>query len=594
MSKKASSDHDVAGRESLRERAAVMFLDVVGYSRLMERDEQGTHRRWVAIRSDIIAPSLRLNEGKLVESTGDGLFLKFNNAQQAVTFSFEVQRRLEDLAAEERHQLPIHARISAHFCEIYSDQGDIFGDGINVASRLLPFADAGGIVISAAVHELVQSTLQFHLFDLGFLTLKNIERRVRAFKISPLDLAPPSAVPARDRRPSIAVLPMGTAGLDPDDRYLAAGIVHDIVASLASVRELFVVASTSSLAVPQASLDAASISNILGVQYLLTGSIVRADGGWRILAELSDTDTGSVIWVERFQFKHSELFNVQEVIAEKIVYALLPHLHFSELARALRKPPQSMDAYDCLLQGTYRLYRLGERDFEDSRALILQALKLDPTYAAAYAMMAKWYILRIGEGHSMERSDSLEALRYASLAIEHSPSDPLALAIYGHTQSFLFAEYDRAIEAFDRAIAASPNSAIAWGLSAPTYCYLGEGQAAIDRAQHALSLSPLEPYAYFYRTALTLAHYFNGTYEDSVFWGQKTMAAAPTFIANMRPLIASLVALGRLDEARNVARELVKRDPNFRVDHFRSWYPVRNVKLRDELAERLLAAGLPK
>jgi tetratricopeptide (TPR) repeat protein len=273
---------------------------------------------------------------------------------------------------------------------------------------------------------------------------------------------------------------------------------------------------------------------------------------------------------------------------------LLPHIRFTELSRALRKPPQSMDAYDYLLQGMYRLYRLGKEDFEASRALFQKALDLDPSYATACAMMAKWYLFRIGEGYSTERADSEAALRYASLAIEHSPSDPLALAVYGHTQSFLFAEYDRAIDAFNRAIAASPNSAIAWGLSAPTYCYIGQGGTAIDRAQRALSLSPLEPYAYFYRTTLTLAHYFNGTYEDSVFWGRKSMAAAPRFTANMRPLIASLVALGRLDEAREVSAALIKQDPNFRVEQFCKRYPLRDAEQRALLGERLLAAGLPK
>ena len=561
---------------------------------MMERDEQGTHRRWMTIRSDVIEPGVQVNGGQTVKSTGDGLLLKFNNGLDAVKFALDLQRELEARAVRNKQHNPMHVRISAHYCEIIAEQGDVFGDGVNIAARLLPFANSGGIVISAVVHEQVQAALQFHRFDLGFLTLKNIERRVRAFKISPFELAPPKAIPTRGHQPSIAVLPMRTPGLNPPDRYFAEGVVHDIVASLASVRELFVVASTSTLAILANSLDNGRISDMLGVQYLLTGSIARAAEGWRVIAELSDTDTRSVIWTDRFEFRLPELFSVQDSIVEKVVYALLPHIRFTELGRALRKPPQSMDAYDYLLQGMYRLYRLSKEDFEASRALFQKALDLDPGYATANALMAKWYILRIGEGYSIERADSEEALRYASLAIENSPSDPLALAVYGHTQSFLFAEYDRAIDAFNRAIAASPSSAIAWGLSAPTYCYIGEAKTAIDRAQHANSLSPLEPYAYFYKTTLTLAHYFNGTYEDSIFWGRKSMAAAPRFTANMRPLIASLVALDRLDAAREVAAALIKQDPNFRVEQFCRRYPLRHAEQRALLGERLLAAGLPK
>lgn len=279
----------------------------------------------------------------------------------------------------------------------------------------------------------------------------------------------------------------------------------------------------------------------------------------------------------------------------KVVYALLPHIRSTELHRAVLKPPESLDAHDYLLRGIYSLYRLGEEDFETARQQLAKALEHDPTYALANAMMAKWYILQIGEGRSDDvMADSQAALRHATQALQENPSDPLALAVYGHTQSFLFARYDRAIEVFDLAISTSPNSEIAWGLSAPTYCYIGEGELAIERAEHALALSPLEPFAYFYRTALTLAHYFNGTYEESVFWGMKTMAAAPRFTANMRPLIASLSALGRMDEARAVAEELIKQDPDFSVSRFTEWYPLKEKSQRKVLAHRLLRAGLPE
>ena len=588
-----SGNAGAAGQNALRPTAAVVFIDVVGYTRVMELDEQGTHRRWMSIRSDVIGPGVVGGGGRIVKSTGDGFLLTFDSGVEAVEFALEVQRELNTQAVGDNREMQI--RIAEHFCEIIPEQDDVFGEGVNVAARLLQFADPGGIVISAIVRDQIPSTLQFHLVDLGFLRLKNIERRVRAFKIAPPELAAPEPLATRGHQPSIAVLPMRTPGLNPPDRYFAEGVVHDIAASLASVRELFVVASSSTLAFSDESLDSTEISHMLGVQYLLTGRIARTAEGWRIIAELVDTDTRSVIWTDRFEFRHSELFNVQEVIAEKVVYALLPHIRFTELERALRKPPQSMDAYDFLLQGTYRLYRLREEDFEASRALFQKAIEHDPSYATAYAMMAKWYILLIGEGRSKdERADNEEALRFASLAIKYSPSDPLALAVYGHIQSFLFAEYDRAIEAFNQAIAASPNSAIAWGLSAPTYCYIGDGESAIDRAQHALALSPLEPYAYYYKTTLTLAHYFNGSYEDSVFWGRKSMAAAPRFTANMRPLIASLAALGRLDEAREVGAALIKQDPGFRVEKFCSRYPLKRREHRELLAERLLAAGLPK
>jgi adenylate cyclase len=585
-----------AGAQAPQRRlAAVAFIDVVGYSRLMELDEGGTHRHWMSLRSETIEPLVSLNGGHIVKSTGDGFLLQFNGGLDAVKFALDVQRVIGTQADVVKKGRSLDIRVSAHLCEIISEHDDVFGEGVNVAARLLDFAEPGGIVISGALHERVHQTLPFHVVDLGFLTLRNIERRVRALKIAPLELTPPAPALPRRHQPSIAVLPVRTYGIDPPDGYLAEGIVHEIVASLASLRELFVISSSSTIAISLSLYDRASISHVLGVRYLLASTIAHADDGYRLLIELSDTETNSVIWTESFKFSKPQLFNVQQEIAEKVAYALLPHIRLTELHRARRKQPANMDAYDFLLRGMYCLYRLGEEDFGASRTLFQKAIEYDPTYGTAHAMMAKWYILQVGEGRSVDvRADSRKALQFASLALEDSPSDPLALAVYGHTQSFLFAEYDRAIDAFDRAIAANPNSAIAWGFSAPTYCYVGEAREAIERAKHALALSPIEPFAYFYRTTLTLAHYFNCTYDDSVFWGRKTMRTEPRFVANLRPLTASLAALGQLEEAREIGAALIKLDPDFRVRRFCDWYPLKRPEQRALLVEHLLAAGLPE
>jgi adenylate cyclase len=577
-----------------RRLAAVVFVDVVGYSRLMERDEVGTHERWMAMRSDIIEPLVGSHKGQVVKSTGDGLLLEFREALDAVNFALEVQRKFAFDPWHGESGSAMQLRISEHLGDIIPEKDDMFGDGVNVAARLLGYADPGGIVITAAIHDQVRHATSFNQVDLGFLTLRNIERRVRAYKIAAVELPAPTAMTVSAFQPSIAVLPLRPVGPRPPPRYLAEGIAHEIVACLASLRELFVVSSGSTVTLFESPLDNAGIAHQLGVRYLLTGTLNQLGDRLRGVVELSDTDTRSVLWTDRFQFTLEELFAFQEVIATKVSYALLPHIHIAELNRAARKPPDDVNAHDYLLQGMYRLYRLGEADFKAAHNLFKRAIQCDPEYAAAHAMMAKWYVLQVGEGRSGDvRADSHQALHYATRALQHSPSDPLGLSVFGHVQSFLFGEYDRAVDAFDRAIAGSPSFAIAWGLSAPTYCYMGEGAQAIERAQHALALSPLEPYAYFYRTALTLAHYINGAYLDSVLWGRKTLAAEPRLLANLRPLIASLVALERIDEARHLARDLMLLDPNFRVEQFCSWYPLKRKEHRVQLAQRLLAAGLP-
>lgn len=573
--------------------AATVFIDVVGYSRLMGADEEGTHRRWMAMRSDVIEPRVAANHGEVIKSTGDGLLLEFKSPVDAINFALDTQFSLAQSSMGGGN--PLELRMSANIGDVIAEHDDIYGDGVNIAARLQEFAGPGGVVVSGAIHDEVKDHLRYQAADLGFLTLKNIERRIRAFKIAHRELRAPTISVAHALKPSVAVLPLQMLGLQAADTYLAQGIVHDIVASLAGIRELFVVSSTSTLGFTDPSIDPATVCHRLGVRYLVTGTLTRSSELLRMRVQLIDVDTRSLLWTNQYDTSIAQLFEVQEKIATSIAYALLPHIHISELKHAERKIPQSMNAYDLVLQGTYRLYRLGYDDMMVARTLFERALDHDPNYAAAYALMAKWYVLHIGEGHSTDfQADSREALRLASRALEYEPSDPLALAIYGHINSFLFAAYDRALDAFDRAIGGTPNSAIAWSLSASTFCYLGDGPRAVARASYGISLSPLDPYAYFYQSGLTNAHYTNETFDEAVHWGTKVMAAAPQFVANLRLLAASLVAMGSLERAREVGAAHMRIDPAFSVDKYCSWYPIKQPARRALLAERLIKAGLPR
>ncbi|UWU93065.1 adenylate/guanylate cyclase domain-containing protein [Bradyrhizobium sp. CB1015] len=589
----SSPDGDSDRSRPNRRIAATVFTDVVGYSRLMGSDEVGTHKRWMSLRADVLEPRVASFRGQVIKSTGDGLLLEFGDPVDAISFALDTQHHLAEISPDGGDALQL--RMSANVGDIIAESDDIYGDGVNIAARLQEFAGPGGIVISGAIHDQVKDRLRYQAADLGFLTLKNIERRIRAFKIAHQGLRPPTISVAHALKPSVAVLPFQMLGLDPKDTYLSQGIIHDIVASLAGIRELFVVSSTSTLGFNDPAVDPATVCHRLGVRYLVTGTLTRQGEQLRLRVQLIDVDTRSMLWTNRYEASIAQLFDVQGEIATNIAYALLPHIHISELKHAERKIPQSMNAYDLVLQGMYRLYRLGHDDMIAARVLFERALQYDPQYAAAYALMAKWYILHIGEGHSTDfKADSEEALRLASRALEFEPSDPVALAIFGHINSFLFAAYDRALDAFDRAIWGTPNSAIAWSLSASTYCYLGDGPRAVARASYGISLSPLDPYAYFYQSALTNAHYTNETFDDAVHWGTKVMAAAPRFAANLRLLAASLVAAGSIERAREVGAAHMRIDPSFSVEKYCSWYPIKQPDRLALLAERLIEAGLPR
>ena len=347
----------------------MVFIDVVGYTKLMELDEAGTHQRWMTLRQSEIEPRVNERSGAVVKSTGDGLLLEFSSAREAVGFALDVQRHLASSGSGDEIA-PLQIRMAANIVDAIPERDDIYGDGVNIAARLLAFADPGGIVISASLEEQVRGQLAYRTADLGFLTLKNVERRIRAFKITPTELAPPRPPPSRHHKPSIAVLPLQVMSPDPSDAYRSAGLVHEIVASLAGLRELFVVSNTSTTAFTETTLNASTICNQLGVRYLLAGALIRDNGRLKVRFELSDNDLRTVIWTDQHELSVPDLFGLQAAIAIKIAYALLPHIRSQELQKALRKRPENMDSYDLTLRALYRLYRLTPADFKESKQLL--------------------------------------------------------------------------------------------------------------------------------------------------------------------------------------------------------------------------------
>jgi TolB-like protein len=396
-------------------------------------------------------------------------------------------------------------------------------------------------------------------------------------------------------KPSIAVLPFRSLQHDDGDAYFAAGIAEDVVGALTGLQDLLVISHGSTRNYIGNTVDPRVVRNDLGVRYVLSGSVRRSGGRVRIQTELSDTESGAVVHSDRFDGVSANLFELQDQIASQIVSIIAPHVRDAELKRVRRKRPDSLDAYDLVLRAIDLMYRLNLDDFKAARELLTQAIELDPNYAKAYAMAAKWHGLTFGQGWSSDPAhDAQETDRLASEAIRRDSGDALALALCGHHRAFLFRDYDGAIALFDRAIAAGPNSALAWTLSSPTYSYIGDGPTAIARAERGLRLSPLDPDAFWYQTALTLAHYASGNYEEAVGFGRKVAAAKPIFTANLRFLAASLGALGREAEGHEVAHLLMQLEPRFTAKRFASSYAFRDEARRRAFAEHMIQAGLPE
>jgi adenylate cyclase len=552
-----------ASPNPLRRTLAIMAADVVDYTRLIEAAEEETHIRLRALRVGTIDPCVVSYRGQVIKNTGDGFLATFDSSVDALRCAMEVQR---DVAASENPESPdrrIRLRMALNVGDVITDMEDIYGASVNLAARLEQFAPPGGIVVSDILLAMVKPRINVPVDDLGRLELKNISQPVQAYSLRVPGIEPGNALHksgAAMRRatlPSIAILPFRTIGENPDDTYLGEGMVDDIIFALSSIRGLLVISRTSALAYRSGPIDLQKIGQELGVRYVLSGNVRRVETRLRITVQLADVESGSVIWADRHDGDFSDLFDLQERIATRIVWSLAPHVREAELKRGLRKRPENMNAYDLLLQAIDLLYRMNPPDFARAGELLRQAIAADDNYATAYAYAALWQVHNINQGWTTNiDGDSVDAARLAAAAVDRDPADGFALAIYGHTKAVLFRDYSRAIELFNRALEAAPGNAMVWTLSSGVYSYTGQANSAIQRAERGLRLSPVDTQSFFYLLFLTLAHYVNGTYDESIIWGRKSMALNPRLCSNLRWLIASHVALGRQEEARYFARAI--------------------------------------
>ena len=520
--------------------------------------------------------------------------------------------------------------------ETHQDEGSPGGSAESERQRLSDVLAETGWNISrtAAILGITRNTVRARITKYGLRPAGSVEGPRDSSPAEPLDLTttdadegrpeplpgresgsvevatpPSSGRPARSRvgeesilagrvepsrgHPSIAVLPFDVQGEPDTQSYFGAGIVEDIIGALASLREMFVISRSSTLRY-RGGADVRVVGRDVGVNYVLSGSVRRSSDRLRVSAEVAETTHGTVIWASHFDGIAGDLFALQDQVASRVASTIAPQVREAELRRALRKRPDSFEAYDCVLRAMAQLYRLNPDDFAEARIWLEKAITLDPAYATPHALLATWHAVRVGQGWSPDpAADQAEVLRRASAALERDSFDPMALAMCGHAKSILLYEFDEAITLFDRAIAASPSSAVAWMRSSPTYSYIGNAREAIRRAEQGLRLSPRDPHIVYTYTILAFGYYVAGEHDAAIQWGRKAREENPRFTANLRILAASLAASGQVDEALEVSRALLAVEPEFKVGRFVSRYAIRDPDRRDRLAGHLRLAGLP-
>ena len=439
----------MSGERVERRLAAILAVDVAGYSRPMGEDEEGTLAALRAVRRELGDPKITEHRGRIVKTTGDGLLVEFASVVDAVRCAVEVQREMVDRNAAVPAARRIEFRMGVNVGDIIIEDGDIFGDGVNIAARLEALAEPGGICISAAAHEQVRDKLDFSFEDMGEQQVKNIARPVRTHRIVVGSTAQPITAAVTElplpEKPSIAVLPFQNMSGDPEQEYFADGIVEEITTGISRLPWLFVTYKGKAVDVKQ-------VARELGVRYVLEGSVRKAANRVRITAQLIDTTSGAHIWADRFDGALDDIFELQDQVASGVVGAIEPKLRQSEIERATRKPTESLDAYDLYLQALAAAHQLTSEGLQNAVRQAERALEIDPSYAPAAALAAYCRVRQVTHGWARPTPElAAVALRLARRAIDTGKDDPDALWMAGQAIAVFSGDHKAGAAAIERA-----------------------------------------------------------------------------------------------------------------------------------------------
>jgi TolB-like protein len=526
-----------------RRLAAILAADVAGYSRLMGIDEEGTLAQLKAHRRELIDPEINEHRGRIVKTTGDGMLIEFTSVVDAARCAVNIQRGMAERNAGVDQDKRIEFRIGVNLGDIIIDEGDIFGDGVNVAARLETIAEPGGICISEDAFRQIRGKIDNACEDLGEQRLKNITNPVQAYRVRLHDRGGPKSPLALTDKLSIAVLPFQNMSGDPEQEYFADGMVDDIITALSRFPDLFVIARNSSFVYKGRPVDTGQAARELGVRYILEGSVRKAGNRVRITGQLIDATSRAHLWADRFEGMLEDVFDLQDRITERVVGELLPSIMKAEIERAKRKPPASLVAYDYVLRAMPLF--VAETGAIEAFELLNEALRLDPEFARAHAMLAHLNEQRYRDRADRNRDEAREAAeRHARTAVVYGWDDGWALAHAGFVLAIPVKDVAAARAVLDRAVALNPNSAVALSFRSIIRATTGDPQAGIADAEKALRLSPRDPFAYSGEMALTFAHFDLGDYDTASLHAHRALDGKPDFVPARMALALAAMARG--------------------------------------------------
>ena len=581
-----------------RRLAAIVACDVVGYSKMMGRDEAGTLARLKKLRSEFLHPKVSEYGGRVVKTTGDGTLIEFPSAVDAVSHAVDVQRGMAERNKDIPGDQQIRLRLGINVGDIIIDEDDIYGDGVNVAARLEALAEPDGICLSARVYDYVRDRLDVAYDDLGELAVKNIADLVHVYRVR-LGEAASAGVPGVSQalplpdKPSIAVLPFVNMSGDAEQEYFADGITEDLITLLSQIRWFFVIARNSSFAYKGKSPDIRAVARELGVAYVLEGSVRKAGSRVRVTAQLIDGASGNHVWAQRYDRDLEDIFAVQDEITATLVGAIEPELGKAERERARAKRPDDLRAWELYQRGLWHTYRRTREDLAEAQLLFRRAIAIDPGLARAYAAAEEAFFFQHVGGY-VDGADAANtaALQYAETAVRIDGQDAFNRYALGRALTLL-RRHDAAILELDKAIELEPSFAqahYALGMALGTG---GRPQEALPHIELAMRLSPQDPYFGQFLVRRAEAYLFLGRLEEAVESAERSLHEPNIQWSRWAILAAAQAHLGRLEDARRSIEALHALRPDIDLAFTRDYWPIADANALQYLVDGLRTAGLP-
>ena len=580
--------------------AAVLCADVVGYSRLMGIDEEGTLSALDAVRRNLVDPSVRAHRGRIARTMGDGLLVEFASVVDAVLCAVAIQSEMPRFTAGTTADRQLRFRMAINVGDVMSKGDALYGDNIAVASQLETIAEPGGINVSRAVRDQVRDRLPLKFDDLGDHRLKDRARAVRVFRVRlerpslPAAGAPATRAIAPLERAAVAVLPFQNLSDDPEAEAFLDSLAEDLITELSRARWFSVTARNTSFSYKGKEAAPKQIARELGVRYVVEGSLRKAGARVRIGCQLVDVASGQHLWAERFDGTFEDSFDLQDRVTESVIGSVAPVLRLAEIERARRKPETGQSVYDLGLRAIVATFAETSEANEEALRLLGRAREINPHYPPTNALAAWCLQMR----HVMEwpgalADDPETAAKLARAAINDGADTPLALVVGGAVRTLLVGDRASAVAAVDRAMTINRDSALVLSFAAVIGCLCGSRERAVEHAQRAMRLSPSEPLIYIAAFALALACLLAGREEEAIGHARKAIEGNRNFAFPYCLLAIASAHLNRREAAEQAIRELLRVAPRFHLGSLRRM-PSLHAALPPIDLSLLSAAGLPE